>query len=259
VACVGLFLARGWVRHRVPIFGVAQADEEPSDAGLPAVCATGLEGIAGGGCFSAPESPGPWPLVLYLHGIYDPAAATEELDRQARVAELGKARGFAVLALTGHVGECSAPEYAARICWPSNEHNEGDAPAFVAEWNTPLAAAANRGASIERYVLGFSNGGYFAGLLAERALFDADAFVIARGGPVMPVKASGQKVPLLLSMSEDDPSYEEMQRLDTELTQAEWPHERYAAHGGHALPNGDITAALEFFSNQKKAGGARSH
>jgi len=238
---------------------VADGGEAPDDAPEPETiewCAEGLEAIPGGGCFAAPAAQeghaGAGPLIIYLHGIFDPAAASDELSRQSRVAALGVAKGFAVLALRGHAGECSAAEYASRICWPSNERNEDGGPSFVDEWKAPLAEAAKRGARGKRYVLGFSNGGYFASLLAERAWFDANAFVVARGGPVSPVKASGAKVPMLLTLSEDDPSHDEMVKLDEALTQEEWPHERFVSQGGHALPDADIEAAVAFFVKQER-------
>jgi dienelactone hydrolase len=235
----------------------------PDDPGPPEVapvgkampCGAGLEPIASRACFASPASKGPWPVVLYLHGIFDPAAPAEELGRQAHVAALARERGFAVLALWGRVGQCSAPEYASRVCWPSNERNSEDGPSFVADWSAPLALAAKRGASGGRYVLGFSNGAYFAGLLAERAWFDARAFVVARGGPVQPVKPAGKKYPILLTLSEGDPSRDEMTKLDEQLTAAAWAHERFVSQGGHALPDADIAAALKFFVEQE--GGAK--
>jgi dienelactone hydrolase len=260
VVVVGLALRR---HHRGPWlsgwFGAPGPDETVAEEDLPdaatvAWCAPTLKPIPGGACFRAPEGDGPWPLILYLHGIFDPAAASEELDRQTRVATIGNAKGFAVLALRGHVGECQNPELASRVCWPSNEKNLDGGPSFVGEWKTPLGLAAREGARGKRYVLGFSNGGYFSGLLAERAWFDAAAFVVARGGPVAPVTAEGPKVPILLTMSEDDPSHDEMVKLDEALTKDDWPHEKFEAHGGHALPDGDIEAALRFFLKQEGGG-----
>ena len=255
-ARTGTWFGGSWLRD-----GWFEEVEEPStpeealdvpDAETLDWCAEGLTAVPGGACFAAPDAAqgkaGSWPLVLYLHGIFDPAAATEELGRQSSVAKHALAAGFAMLALRGHVGECSAPEYASRVCWPSNERNEDAGPGFLAEWRTPLAIASRRGARGPRYVLGFSNGGYFSGLIAERGWFDAGAFVVARGGPVEPVHASGRKFPMLLALSDGDPSHDEMAKLDDELTREEWPHERYLSHGGHALPDGDIEAAIQFFT-----------
>jgi hypothetical protein len=47
---------------------------------------------------------------VYLQGRYARDAATEELDRQRRLGVAASARGFAVLALRGRLGQCSAAE-----------------------------------------------------------------------------------------------------------------------------------------------------
>ena len=275
IAVSGVVVAASFLRHH-QVTGhwvsgtwgkagwVKSLGDDESDAGVVGIeaetvmwCAYGLEAIPGGGCLKTPEPssghPAPWPLIVYLHGIFEPLAASDELSRQSRVAALGVAKGFAVLALRGHVGQCSAPEYATRVCWPSNERNEDAGPAYVSEWTTPLAVAVRRGATGGRYVFGFSNGGYFSGLLAQRGWFDATAFVVSRGGPVTPVKAAGRKHPLLLTLSADDPSHDEMMKLDDALTQEEWPHEVFLGQGGHALPDSDIQAAVAFFAKHEAA------
>jgi dienelactone hydrolase len=222
---------------------------EEEETGLIAWCADGLVPIGGGGCFAAP--PGEKhdvPLILYLHGIYDRHADYDEHDRQRRVAKLSTARGFAVLALRGLEGGCSLdPELASKYCWPSNERTAARGPETVSEWQAPLRAAARRGAGGPRYVLGFSNGGFFAGLLAVRAWFDADGFAIGNAGPVEPIHALGVKAPLLLMSASEDASQEGMARLDDELTREAWPHEKYSRAGTHELTDPEIEAALSFF------------
>src|SRR4051794_23397765 len=84
-------------------------NEEPArDAGIIAWCAEGLEPINGGGCFAPPAGvpkDGPAPLLIYLHGLFEPSAIADEHDRQKRVAKLATARGFGVLAFRGHIGQ----------------------------------------------------------------------------------------------------------------------------------------------------------
>jgi poly(3-hydroxybutyrate) depolymerase len=138
-------------------------------------CAPGFDPIAGGACFAMPANQAPSPLVVYLHGRYSRDEPSDEIDRQRRLGQRATARGLAVLAFRGHLGECTAPELATWFCWPSNERNADDATAFVGTWSRALAAAEERAGSHTRYMLGFSNGGYFAGLLAVRGLFEAKA------------------------------------------------------------------------------------
>jgi dienelactone hydrolase len=176
--------------------------------------------------------------------------ADDERDRQRRVARRATARGFAVLALRGKEGACH-PERPGLVCWPSNERSADKAPAFVEGWQPGLQAAAVKHRYRETFVLGFSNGGYFAALVAERALYKADAFVVAHGGPVEPVRGVGSKPPLLLMSADEDISQEGMVQLDDELTEDDWPHDHYVRDGGHALPDSDIDAALAFFERSR--------
>jgi predicted esterase len=65
------------------------------------------------------------------------------------------------------------------------------------------------------------------------------------------VTASGARPPILLTLSEGDPSHDEMVKLDEELTRDNWPHERFVSQGGHALPDADIEAAIAFFVKER--------
>jgi poly(3-hydroxybutyrate) depolymerase len=230
-----------------PVRDVVDAEEE--DAGVIAWCADGLTPINGGGCFAAPAGAHATPLLIYLHGIYDRRADSEELDRQRRVAKLATEHGFAVLALRGVEGGCSMePELATKYCWPSNERTASRGPEAVSAWQPSLRAAARLGAGGPRYVLGFSNGGFFAGLLAVRDWFSAEAFAVGNAGPVEPVHALGAKPPLLLMSADDDASLEGMLRLDDELTREGWRHEAFTGAGTHELTDHEIEAALAFFA-----------
>lgn len=218
------------------------------DAGTRIVpwCAAGLEAIDGEGCFARPAAlAAPVTLVVYLHGRY--ADAPEELERQARVAKLATGRGFAVLAMRGTRGECAAPGLADYYCWPSNERNATDGPAFVSGFDTAIQAARARLGPGPNVLFGFSNGGYFAALITTHGLATFDAVAIAHGGPVEPTLAADDMPPILLVTSEDaaDP---EMRKLDGELTLARWPHALVARAGGHSLPDWDIDVAVTFFA-----------
>jgi dienelactone hydrolase len=216
-------------------------------------CPLGYEPLPGDGCLAAPsERTAPTPLVLYLHGRYARDAATDEIDRQRRLAARATARGVAVLALRGQLGACRAPELATWYCWPTSEQSANDTASVVDAWRGPLAEVSARlGPPHGRFVLGFSNGGYFAGLLAVRGLFDADAFVIAHGGPVEPVRALRGKPPLLLLSADDDVAQDDMIRFDEELVHELWAHDSYARSGSHGLTDQDIDAALTFFTRAK--------
>jgi len=212
-------------------------------------CAAGLEAVAGNGCFAAPraEARPPFPLLVYLHGRYADEGAEQERERQARVARMATARGYAVLALQGRKGECTDPQLTEWWCWPSNERNAADGAAFVAAWAPAIAEARGRGATGRRVLLGFSNGGYFASLIASRALAPFDAVAIAHAGPVSPMTPEGPRPPVLLLTADQDPSDAEIARLAADLTRERWPFVQVDREGGHDLPEWDVQMALTFF------------
>jgi predicted esterase len=183
-----------------------------------------------------------------LHGRYARTAPGDERDRASRLGARATARGFAVLALRGRLGECTDPDLADWYCWPSNERNADRGPAVVDAWARALAEATGRTGARRTFLLGFSSGGYFAGLVASRGLLDAAAVVVAHAGPVEPVRARDRMPALLLLSADDDVAQDDMIRYDRELAHERWPHDSYARSGGHALTDEDIDAALTFFS-----------
>jgi predicted esterase len=226
----------------------AAAANERTDAGVVDWCAPGLESIAGGGCFAAGrEANRPRALLVYLHGRYSPEMVAEEMERQGRVARLATARGYSVLALRGMQGQCTDPQLATWWCWPSNERNASEGAAFVSRWSGALGDAERRARPQRRLLLGFSNGGYFAALIASRGLAPFDAVTIAHAGPVSPMTPLGTKPPMLLIDADDDPSSPEVLHLDSDLTREAWPHAMVVREGGHALPEWDVEMSLTFF------------
>lgn len=226
--------------------------EPPTPAAPEVVCARDLAPLTDSACFSTPPSPAEsTPLIVYLHGRFAPAALAEELDRQSRVARLASSRGYAVVAVRGSQGECTSEDTKDWYCWPSNERNADDAPRFVATKLVPaIAAARQRLGPGPNVLLGFSNGGYFANLIAKRSLLPFDAVVVAHGGPIQ-VETQGPMPPMLLITADEDPSDPEMRRLDGELTRASWPHALISRDGNHGLPDWDIDSALTFFTRAR--------
>jgi predicted esterase len=247
--------ARGGVGEGTAVAADLDAGPEAPDVPPADWCAPGFEPIAGGGCFAsagATETPAS-PLIVYLHGRYASDGPADEVDRQRRLGVQANALGYAVLALRGHLGACTAPELARWYCWPSNETNADAGPGVVTSWATALSAAQARTGAQQHYLLGFSNGAYFAGLIASRALLEFDALVIAHGGPVEPVHAERGTPPILLLSADDDVAQDDMIRFDEELTRERWAHDSYARAGGHALTDQDIDAALSFFARARES------
>jgi predicted esterase len=228
--------------------------ETEEDGELLAWCANGLTPIPGRGCFAEGGQGAERPLIIYLHGMYTPSEAPQELERQARVAKLGTAKGFSVLALRGRQGQCTAENAKDHFCWPSNDRNASDATEVLAAWETALGNAERRTGKGRRYLLGFSNGGYFATLIATRGLLPFEAVAIAGAGPVdtslPPTKE--KRAPLLLLAADEDPSVESMMTLDGVLKNAGWPHTIISRDGGHQLTAADVAHALTFFERTRR-------
>ena len=239
------------LRSRAPVTPSQSSETTAAHDSLADWCAPGFEPVVGGGCLAL-SSRGGQPLIIYLHGRYARDSAADEVDRQRRLGARAASRGFAVLALRGRLGTCTNPDLADWFCWPSNEHNSDAGEAFVSGWAQSLSAAQERSGSRARYLFGFSNGGYFAGLIASRGLLDVDAVVVAHGGPVEPVHALRAQPPLLLLSADDDIAQDEMIALHEALVREGWPHDSYARSGGHALTDEDIDSALVFFSRAQE-------
>ena len=245
---LGVVLGARYRKAPAPARGAAP----PPVADVADWCPPGFDPIAAGGCFApAPAAMPARGLVVYLHGRYAPEGVSDERERQQRVARLGGARGYAVLALRGAQGQCSDPQLATWWCWPSNERNVDDGPAFVARAAPALAEARRRAGPGRQLLLGFSNGGYFAALIASRALLPLDAVAIAHAGPVEPMRPAGKQPPILLIDADDDPSGPEMDHLEATLTRESWPHAMVAREGAHALPDWDVEMALTFFDRTR--------
>ncbi len=210
-------------------------------------CAPGLEAIPGGGCFAnAGEGS---PLLVYLHGLYAPATLPEEMERQTRVAKRATAAGVSVLALRGEAGLCG-PSLPDTFCWPSNAKNGGESSRIVGAWDDAIGEAKDRGASGHSYLLGFSNGGYFAALIAATSARYFDAVAVAHGGPggAGNVAPRDPMTPMLLLSADADPANTDMVRLQGALAAAKWPFVAASTAGGHFLSNWDIDTALAFFA-----------
>jgi dienelactone hydrolase len=256
VLTVALAMAAGaYVVRRTMARGpraVAESEAPPPSREAPADwCTTGYEPIPGG-CLAVPTSSPHPALLIYLHGRYAKDQSAEETDRQRRVAERFTSKGYAVLALRGKLGGCGSAELSSWYCWPSNERTVGTAGDVVESWQGVLDETDDRVQPERRFVLGFSNGGYFATLLAARGLVQADAYVIAHAGPAEPVVAAKGTPPLLLLSADDDIAQDDMLRLDAELARAHWAHDSYARAGAHGLTDQDIDAALAFFARFKE-------
>jgi predicted esterase len=249
-------LAVPYLLHLRATRGRAQAsvlpsvDPAPPEEPLADWCAPGFDAVPGG-CLAAPAEVPAESLVVYLHGRYARDVAADEIDRQRRLGARATKKHYAVLALRSRLGVCSSAELADWYCWPTSDA-AADADA-MRRWTRVVDDMQRRVAAPRRYLLGFSSGGYFAGMVASRGWAPFDAVVVAHGGPVEPVSPSGDAPPMLLLSADDDVAQLDMMRFDDDLRRAGWPHDAYARGGAHGLADADIDTALTFFARSRES------
>jgi predicted esterase len=170
---------------------------------------------------------------------------------------MATARGFALLVPRGRLGLCDwKPEFLNWYCWPSTPRTAALASDIAQSWQPLWQALAERLGKRDqprrRFVIGYSNGGFFAALLAARGDVDFGAYAIAHAGAVEPSWFDPEHpAPMLLIAAEGDAGQAPlMEDLHQRLREAGWPHEYRIREGGHALTAGDIEDALGFFAVQ---------
>jgi predicted esterase len=245
------YAVRGWALR-----GRAEASvlpsETPAEPAEPVAdwCAPGFDAIPGG-CLAVSEGGASPSLLVYLHGRYERDAVADEVDRQRRLGSRATKKGYAVLAVRSRLGVCSASELADWYCWPTSEAAAD--PDAIRRWSRVVDETQRRVGATRRYLVGFSSGGYFAGMVASRQWASFDAVVVAHGGPVEPVPSQGPMPPMLLLSADDDVAQIDMMRFDDDLRRAGWPHDAYARAGAHGLADADIDAALSFFARSSES------
>ena len=211
-------------------------------------CPDGFEVGPQDTCFAIPDAhDANTPVLVYLHGMYQGHGSPEEWSAVREATR----RGFAVVIPRGKRGYCAwKAELKDHFCWPTEVEDPQPFKTVVAEWDKVLwqVDALLEGGTHKRYVLGFSNGGFFAEYLAAERLFPAQGFAIVNGGGLVPPPKTAKPPPVLLVAAHDDPYQSgKMRELHEGLGKAGWPHAWCARPGSHALATEDVDAALRFF------------
>lgn len=217
-------------------------------------CPDGFEVGPSDTCFAIPEKhDASTPILVYLHGMYTGHGSPEEWALVRGAAD----RGFAVVVPRGKRGLCAwRAELKDHFCWPQEAEDPQSFKSVVAGWNEVLWQVDNilEGGPHKRYVLGFSNGGFFAAELATHGYFDARAYAIVNGGPLEPPPKPPAKAPplLLVTANDDADQAPKMRELHDGLAKTGWAHAFCSRPGAHALATEDVDAALRFFERDAK-------
>lgn len=192
-------------------------------------------------CVFAPV-PRPSRLVFFAHGMLAPNQSPALQQRIVRQA--ARALRFVAVFPRGRAGLCSwSRSYDEWLCWPTTAATfEHEAPAILDRWAQVETAIENvldvRFA--KRFLVGFSNGGYFAAYVATSGLspFDGVAVLGAGRGDFddRPMAAAGAPLSIIVGELEARSTREAAERLAAELERRDWPHEIWhVPRRGHRL------------------------
>ena len=241
--------------------GTQEAKRIEASVEPPAVrCAAGYETLESGACLAVPEgSDARTPIVMFLHGMFPDDHPEAELEIEARLGRLATAQGFSILALRGELGLCDwSADFVRWRCWPNHAQQKpkggellrGLAPHFRA---VSRRLRTNR---VEPFVMGFSNGAYFASFIAADTKLPVRGYAVLHGGPLEPAVFRAERAaPSLLISAEDDRAQKpRMDKLHELMNRDGWPHEYQTRAGGHELTDADIDRTLAFFAQSASSG-----
>lgn len=224
----------------------------PSDSWCP----DGFEVGPQDTCFAVPEPHGKdTPVLVYLHGMYRGHGSPEEWA----LVRTATQRGFAVVVPRGKRGQCAwKAELADHFCWPHEPEDAQSFRATVAEWDRVLwqVDALLDGGTHPRFVLGSSNGGFFAAHLAAARLFKAEGWAIVNGGALNGAPPPPPGGAPMLIVAADDDAEPGPRALHADLAKHGVPHAFCGRPGGPALSAADVDGALAFFRKVTRGGAA---
>lgn len=236
-----------------PVVGAEQGSTEHAHW-----CAPELTPLTSNVCYYSPSSESTEAktdtLVVFLHSLVSagPKAAWEQQLRMRRLADTYR---FTILIPRGRPGLGPGRD-PATLAWPTAERLQREHETeLLGEWNAAIQQAEGRhGAFARRFVIGFSNGAYYATSLAFREAFTCDGFALFAGGSgskyqrLAAAKAK-RRTPMFVGYGTLDPDNPQQRSLVTLLKQLGWPHHSLAAKVGHTVAAEQLRAALRFLGH----------
>lgn len=221
-------------------------------------CAPELETLPHDVCYAkGPASPaGKRTLVVFLHGLTKLGSGWQ-YNPQKGMVRAGKRLGFSVLAPRGRTGLGDKAEKDETISWPTSNRTVEDE--VISEWMDAKALIEKRdGAPFDEvFVIGFSNGAYFASSLALRGKLDVDGYGIFAGGSagkgtVASSKNVKNRRPVFLAIAtKDETTSKKAKELGKALKELKWPHASMSKPVGHTIGDEQLDKSLSYLRAQK--------
>lgn len=216
-------------------------------------CSAGWIGLDDHTCFHVPETALRGAPILYvLHGAMAPDSLP--VDLQATAAEAAEALGAVAVFPRGKPGLCTwDPSVETYACWPTRRETvDAAAPALLEEWMRAEALMERilGGTFGGRYVMGFSNGGYFASYVALEGLVAVDGAALVGAGRMVIEEHlfSEERPPIYIAVGELElaSTIASAENLADVLTQHGWEHELVVhPERGHEIHADDFSRAWE--------------
>jgi predicted esterase len=228
---------------------IASAVAEP--AIVTTFCGEGWHALAADACVTVPPKlASPPTIVIFAHGILAPDALPTE--DQATLLTASRAHGFAVLFTRGKAGLCTwDPQMVSSFCWPTKQEAVDEvAPSIIREWTDAQGRAEEFAGTRfdQRYLFGFSNGGYFVAYLSVEGRMPMNGAGVVGAGrtAVDETQLPANRLPIYLAVGDQEAAatQQDAANMAQVLSLRGWPL-KYVVHAGraHELHADDLTAA----------------
>ncbi|HHH11238.1 MAG TPA: DUF255 domain-containing protein [Sorangium sp.] len=221
-------------------------------------CAPELETLPGDVCYASdPKQLPRRTLVVFLHGWVQHGMGWQYAQQRAIVRGAGRL-GFSVLTPRGRTG-ASKKGGANIVSWPTGmEAQKKYEQALLDEWRSAQATIEQRqGAPFDEvFVVGFSNGAYYASSLAMRGRLKVAGYAMFAGGSAYPPSAAkDMRAPVFLGICSKDNTATAARRLRDQLRRSGWPHRAETRTVGHTMADRHLDHALNYLRKQHGASG----
>ena len=242
----------------VSVLGAASGARAQEDAGAAPVrwCAEELTMLDSSACYFSPEGDdrAKETLVIFLHGVIKDGT-TWQWAQQRSIARAAKKNGFSVLMPRGRQG-IGPKGMRDWWTWPTSVKAENALGTELrAEWKADreqIEKDAGHGFS-KIFVIGFSNGAYYATSLALLGKTkDVDGFAVFAGGAgakylVGPAQGVPHRPPSYVGYGLRDKAHHDPEGLAKALKRLGWRHRvGVSKHGGHSMPDSKLADAIRF-------------
>lgn len=221
-------------------------------------CAPGLTKLTSRLCYYSPshqnEDQDTSTLVIFLHSLVS-AAPKAAWEQQLRMQKLADGYDFSILIPQGRPGLGPGRDPGV-LAWPTAQELQTLHEAeLLAEWKVGVEQARQlHGAFARVFLIGFSNGAYYATSLTFRERFACDGVAVFAGGSGskyqrLTAARAKRRTPMFIGYGTLDPDNRQQRALVSLLVALGWPHRALAAKVGHTVATEQMRAALKYLGH----------